>query len=75
MLLSGINHVAILTSDTDRLCRFYREVFDAEIDGELRPEAGMRVTFLNVGETSELNVFEIEGNTEAQRQTPSFGRG
>ncbi len=75
MLLSGINHVAILTSDTDRLCSFYREVFDAEIDGELRPEAGMRVTFLNVGETSELNVFEIEGNTEAQRQTPSFGRG
>ena len=29
MLLTGINHVAVLTSDTDRLHAFYREVFDA----------------------------------------------
>jgi len=29
MLLNGINHVAILTNDTDRLHAFYREVFDA----------------------------------------------
>jgi catechol 2,3-dioxygenase-like lactoylglutathione lyase family enzyme len=27
------------------------------------------------GPHSELNVFEIEGNTEADRQTPMFGRG
>ena len=26
-----VNHVAILTHDTDRLVAFYREVFDAEI--------------------------------------------
>jgi hypothetical protein len=29
MLLSGINHVALLTGDTDRLVTFYREVFEA----------------------------------------------
>ena len=75
MLLSGINHVAVLTSDTDRLCAFYRDMFDAVVDGELRPNDGMRLTFLKVGDTSELNVFEIDGNTEAQRQTPMFGRG
>jgi catechol 2,3-dioxygenase-like lactoylglutathione lyase family enzyme len=75
MLLSGINHVAILTSDTDRLCAFYREAFDAVVDGELRPDDGSRLTFIRVGPSSELNVFEIEGNTEAQRQTPSFARG
>ena len=75
MLLSGINHVGILTSDTDRLCTFYRDVLGAEVDGELRPEEGMRITFLRIGGTSEFNVFEIAGNTEAQRQTPSFGRG
>ena len=31
MLLNGINHVALLTYDTDRLVAFYREVFDAEM--------------------------------------------
>jgi len=51
MLLNGVNHVAILTHDTDRLVAFYREVF------------------------AELNVFQIEGNTEAGRQAPMFGRG
>lgn len=75
MLLSGINHVAILTSDTDRLCAFYRECFDAVVDGEMEPGEGMRLTFLRIGPATEFNVFEIEGNTEAQRQTPSFGRG
>ena len=28
MLLDGMNHVAILTNDTDRLHSFYREVFE-----------------------------------------------
>ena len=27
------------------------------------------------GEFAELNVFQIDGNTEADRQTPMFGRG
>ena len=31
MLLNGVNHVALLTHDTDWLVAFYREVFDAEI--------------------------------------------
>lgn len=30
---------------------------------------------MRVGPEAELNVFEIEGNTEADRQTPMFGRG
>lgn len=75
MVVSGINHVAILTSDTPRLCAFYEDVFGAVVEGELRPDEGVRLTFVRVGPTSELNVFEIEGNTEAERQTPIFGRG
>ena len=75
MLLDGINHVALLTADTDRLVAFYRDVFDAAVDGELRPNEGMRLTFLKVGPSSELNVFQIDGNDEAARQTPMFGRG
>jgi catechol 2,3-dioxygenase-like lactoylglutathione lyase family enzyme len=33
------------------------------------------LTFVRVGPSSEFNVFEVDGNTEAERQTPMFGRG
>ena len=75
MLLDGINHVAVITSDTDRLIEFYGDVFGATVDGELRPEDGFRLTLVKVGPTSELNVFEVAGNEEASRQVPMFGRG
>ena len=76
MLLNGVNHVAILTNDTDGLHAFYKEVFDATVS---RDDAGegqeLRLSFIDIGPFTELNVFEVEGNTEAQRQTPMFGRG
>ena len=78
MLLHGINHVATLTSGTDRLHAFYREVFDAEVisDQQEAPEgAGVRLTMVDIGDGTMLNVFEITGNTEAERQAPMFGRG
>ena len=31
MLLDGVNHVAIITDDTDRFVRFYEEVLDATV--------------------------------------------
>ena len=78
VLLNGFNHVATITSDTERLQAFYREVFDATVrrDGpEPGAPAGVRLTIIDVGPFSELNVFEIDGNTEAERQVPMFGRG
>jgi catechol 2,3-dioxygenase-like lactoylglutathione lyase family enzyme len=77
MLLDGFNHVAILTNDTDRLHAFYREMFDATVhDLPVAPEGpGVRLSFIDVGPFSELNVFQVEDNTEADRQTPMFGRG
>jgi catechol 2,3-dioxygenase-like lactoylglutathione lyase family enzyme len=75
MLIDGLNHVAVLTSDTDRLVAFYGEMFGATVDGSVRDEPGFRLTILKIGATSELNVFEIDGNDEASRQTPMFGRG
>ncbi|HXQ90516.1 MAG TPA: VOC family protein [Acidimicrobiales bacterium] len=75
MLLDGFNHVAVLTNDTERLVAFYRQVFDAEVDGTEQGGDGVRLTFIRVGVGAELNVFEVAGNTEAQRQTPMFGRG
>jgi catechol 2,3-dioxygenase-like lactoylglutathione lyase family enzyme len=70
--------VATLTNDADRLQAFYQEVFDAVVvrDGSEFPGgAGPRLTIIAIGEFCELNVFEIDGNTEADRQVPMFGRG
>lgn len=83
MLLHGINHVATLTKDAARLHTFYREVFDAEISefpgdptgNEGDDTGGPRLSFIDIGDGTMLNVFEIEGNTEADRQVPMFGRG
>jgi catechol 2,3-dioxygenase-like lactoylglutathione lyase family enzyme len=75
MLLNGVNHVAILTGDTDRLHEFYREVFDATVSRDGPATEGPRLSFIDIGPFTELNVFEIDDNTEAERQTPMFGRG
>jgi catechol 2,3-dioxygenase-like lactoylglutathione lyase family enzyme len=78
MLVDGFNHVAILTNDTERLHAFYEDVFDATVlrDGPETPEsATVRLSIVHVGPHSELNVFEIVGNEEANRQVPMFSRG
>jgi catechol 2,3-dioxygenase-like lactoylglutathione lyase family enzyme len=78
MLTEGFNHVAVLTNDTERLQAFYTEVFDAVVlrDGpEIEDEPDVRMTVIHVGTSAELNVFQIKGNAEAQRQTPMFERG
>jgi hypothetical protein len=50
-------------------------VFDAVVSRDAREGEGMRLSFIDVGAGRELNVFEIDGNDEAGRQTPMFGRG
>jgi catechol 2,3-dioxygenase-like lactoylglutathione lyase family enzyme len=78
VLTKGLNHVAVITNDASRLQQFYREVFDAEVvrDGSEFPDgSGPRLSVILIGPWSELNVFEIDGNHEADRQTPMFGRG
>jgi catechol 2,3-dioxygenase-like lactoylglutathione lyase family enzyme len=75
MLLDGVNHVAVLTRDTERLSRFYTDIFDAPAARTIEQQAGFRLSLIDIGDGRELNVFEIDGNAEAQRQTPMFGRG
>jgi catechol 2,3-dioxygenase-like lactoylglutathione lyase family enzyme len=78
VLLNGINHVAVITSDTDRLHAFYREVFDAEVFADIATAEGGapgRLSFVTIGPHTQLNVFQIAGNSEAQHQVPMFGRG
>lgn len=76
MLLQGIDHVATITNDGDRLKQFYVDIFGASIerDGPEFP-GGPRMIIINLAPGSELNVFEIDDNTQADHQTPMFGRG
>jgi catechol 2,3-dioxygenase-like lactoylglutathione lyase family enzyme len=74
MLLDGLNHVAVLTSDSDRLHAFYRDVFEATVGQDFRNGA-LRFSIVEIGPHTELNVFEVDGNDESQRQVPMFGRG
>src|ERR1700730_12812384 len=37
--------------------------------------AGVRLSLVDIGGGTMLNVFQIVGNTEAERQVPMFGRG
>lgn len=75
MLLDGVNHVAVLTQDTERLSRFYADVFDVPSARTIEQQTGFKLSLIDIGDGRELNVFEIDGNGEAQRQTPMFGRG
>ncbi len=78
MLTVGLNHVATLTNDAARLHAFYEEVFEAEVVRDVPEVDGqdaVRLSIIRIGPYSELNVFQIEGNTEADRQVPMFGRG
>jgi catechol 2,3-dioxygenase-like lactoylglutathione lyase family enzyme len=76
MLTDGIDHVATLTADSDRLQQFLIDVFEAtvEFDGPEYP-GGPRMTVINIGPHTELNVFQVDDNEEASKQTPMFGRG
>ena len=75
MLLDGVNHIAWISRDVDRLGRFYQRVFDAVV-GPTRPHGpGETMTVIDIGPATQLNVFVIDGNTEADRQTPMWGRG
>ncbi len=74
MLTDGLHHAAILTNDTDRFTAFYKEVFDATIDAS-DSDGPVRLTFVTIGAHTELNVFEIDDNHQADHQSPMFGRG
>jgi catechol 2,3-dioxygenase-like lactoylglutathione lyase family enzyme len=78
VLTVGLNHVATLTNDAARLHAFYEEVFEAEVvrdAPEVDGDDSVRLSIIKIGPYAELNVFQIAGNSEADRQVPMFGRG
>lgn len=76
MLLSGINHVAVLTEDTERFTTFYGEVFGATVFSQTEIADGGqqgRLTFVTIGPHTQFNVFEVPG--PPPDHTPMLGRG
>ncbi|HEY3673937.1 MAG TPA: VOC family protein [Acidimicrobiia bacterium] len=76
MLLSGINHVAVLTQDTERFHSFYGEVFGATVFADqVISDGGQegRLSFVTIGEHTQFNVFELPDATP--NHAPMFGRG
>jgi catechol 2,3-dioxygenase-like lactoylglutathione lyase family enzyme len=75
MLLDGVNHVAVITDDTDRFVQFYEEVFDAKVSGQERIGPGT-LTMVDIGPRTELNVFEMHGDEAPEVVRGSmFGHG
>jgi catechol 2,3-dioxygenase-like lactoylglutathione lyase family enzyme len=75
MLLDGVNHVAWVSKDAGRLGAFYSRVFDAVVGPTRDHGPGETMTVISIGPATELNIFVIDGNGEADRQTPMWGRG
>lgn len=77
MLLDGVNHIAWISKDVATLGQFYADVFDADVGPTLAhgQDPGETMTVIRIGPHTELNIVTIAGNTEADRQTPMWGRG
>ena len=74
MLLTGFDHVAVLTGDTARFVELYDDMFGATHE-IVESQDGFQLTVVWVGPTAQLNVFEVADNAEHDRQVPMFGRG
>ena len=73
-LVTGINHVAIMTEDVDRFSDFYTEVFGARVVfEETTPQ--FRHAILSVGGSSVLHPVEVVGNAHALASSVMFDRG
>jgi catechol 2,3-dioxygenase-like lactoylglutathione lyase family enzyme len=73
-LVSGVNHVAVLTADLDRFVDFYTGVFGLErVFSETTP--AFRHAILRTGRESWLHPAEIPGNAHAAAIPAMFRRG
>jgi catechol 2,3-dioxygenase-like lactoylglutathione lyase family enzyme len=73
-LVSGFNHVAVITGDLDRLAAFYAEVFDAEVLDAPAPP-GTRVAFVRISATAAIDVIEVRDSPHAAGSTQMLDRG
>jgi catechol 2,3-dioxygenase-like lactoylglutathione lyase family enzyme len=73
-MLTGVNHVAVLTRDLDRFVDFYRDVFGVEV--AFREETpAFRHAILRAGPTSWIHPAEVGPNAHADALPKMFDRG
>jgi catechol 2,3-dioxygenase-like lactoylglutathione lyase family enzyme len=73
-LVSGVNHVAVLTDDLDRFVEFYTSVFDLPVVfTETTP--AFRHAILRTGPDSWLHPAEVSGNPHGAASSALFDRG
>ena len=73
-MLTGVNHVAVMTADLDRFVEFYRDVFDVDVVfTETTPM--FRHAILRTGPDSWLHPAEVDGNEHAAALPAMFQRG
>ena len=76
MLTAGLNHVALVTEDLDRLLRFYVDVFEVEVpDAWNVVEPGPRHSMIDMHGGAALHAFEAKGNPHATASPTMFERG
>jgi catechol 2,3-dioxygenase-like lactoylglutathione lyase family enzyme len=73
-LVTGINHVAHLTTDLDRLAAFYRDVFEVPLVHVEDTPFG-RLGVIGLGPATGLNVFEVPDAPDAAGRPEMFRRG
>jgi catechol 2,3-dioxygenase-like lactoylglutathione lyase family enzyme len=73
-LLTGVNHVAVLTDDLDRFVEFYTDVFDTEVVFRETTPA-FRHAILRTGADSWLHPAQVTGNAHGVGVPAMFERG
>lgn len=75
-MLTGVNHIATVSSDLDRLVDFYERIFGAKkvLDLEV-PPIGARHVFITVGGPSILHAWQVEGSDPSRFDGETFHRG
>lgn len=73
-LLSGVNHIAVMTADLDRFVEFYTDVFDLDVVFEETTPA-FRHAIMRTGPTSWLHPAEVADNPHADASPQMFDRG
>lgn len=73
-LLTGCNHIALITRDINRFVAFYTEVFDGSVIGDMTEE-GMRHVMLDLGGVV-LHPFQFPSDHPHATASPEmFDRG
>lgn len=73
-MLAGLNHVAVVTRDIERLIAFYSSAFEATIRIDMTEPVG-RHALIDLGRDAALHVFEMPSNPHSDGTPRAFDRG